>query len=136
MPHTRGTTLSCRSELAQDCFGSQSWVKRLGDCNGRSFCRNAATGRGNGSIEGKSLTLGCSDKWFTVPENAIVASRGFSLTHLLRNHSDRPQPRLHQLRPFRYRESRTPQPKRMAALGVQVHLYGNACLLQRSVVNQ
>jgi hypothetical protein len=29
----------------------------------------------------------------------------------LRNHSDRPQPRLHQLRPSRHRKLRAPQPK-------------------------
>ena len=55
---------------------------------------------------------------------------------LLRNHPDRPQPRLHQLRPSRYRKLRAPQPKRMPALRVQMHLHGNPSLLQRNVVSQ
>ena len=56
--------------------------------------------------------------------------------HLLRNHPDRPQPRLHQLRPSRDRKLRAPQPKRMPALGVQMHLHWNPSLLQRNVVSQ
>jgi hypothetical protein len=36
--------------------------------------------------------------------------------HLLRNHPDRPQPRLHQLRPFRHRKLRASQPKSVPAL--------------------
>jgi hypothetical protein len=44
-------------------------------------------------------------------------------SELLRNHPDRPKPRLHQLRPSRYRKPRTPKPKRMAALCIQMHLH-------------
>src|SRR6266568_590980 len=51
--------------------------------------------------------------------------------HLLRSHPDRFQPRLHQLRPSRYRKLRAPQPKRMPALRIQVHLHGGANLLCR-----
>ena len=55
---------------------------------------------------------------------------------LLRNHPNRPQSRLHQLRPSRYRKLRAPQPKRMSALRIQMHLHGNPSLLQRDVVSQ
>jgi hypothetical protein len=37
---------------------------------------------------------------------------------LLRNHPDRPQPRLYQIRPSRYRKLRAPQPKGMLAFRV------------------
>src|ERR1022692_116345 len=56
--------------------------------------------------------------------------------HLFRNHPDRPQPRLHQLRPCRDREFRAPQPKRMPALRIQMHFHGNASLLRPNVVAQ
>jgi hypothetical protein len=56
--------------------------------------------------------------------------------HLLRNHPDRPQPRLHQLRPSRYRKLRAPQSKCMPALRIQMHLHGNPSVLQRNVVSQ
>jgi hypothetical protein len=39
--------------------------------------------------------------------------------HLLRNHPNRPQPRLHQLRPSRYRKLHAPEPKRMPVLRTQ-----------------
>ncbi len=58
------------------------------------------------------------------------------LEHLLRSHPDRPQPRLHQLRPSGYRKLCAPQPKRMSALGVQMHRHWNPSLLQRNVVSQ
>jgi len=56
--------------------------------------------------------------------------------HLLRNHSDRRQPRLHQLRPSGYRKLRASQTKRMAALRIQMHLHGNAGVLQSNVVSE
>lgn len=55
---------------------------------------------------------------------------------LLRNHADRPQPRLYPLRPVRYRELRAPQPKRMPAFGKQMHLHRNPGVLERDVVRQ
>ena len=56
--------------------------------------------------------------------------------HLLRNHSDRPQPRLHQLRPAGYRKLSAPQPEGMPALRIQMHLHRNPGLLQRNIIDQ
>ena len=61
--------------------------------------------------------------WYAIPE------------YLLRNHPNRPQPRLHQLRPSGYWKLRAPQPERMPALRVQMHLHGNPRVLQRNVVS-
>lgn len=55
---------------------------------------------------------------------------------LLWKHSDRSQPRIYQLRPCRNGKLRAPQPKRMAALRIQMHLHGNAGALERDVVRQ
>ena len=55
---------------------------------------------------------------------------------LLRNHSDRSQPRIYQPRPCRNRKLRAPQPERMAALRIQMHLHGNAGVLERDIVRQ
>src|SRR5947209_9437507 len=41
-----------------------------------------------------------------------------------------------QLRPSGYRKLGAPQPKRMPALRIQMHLHGNPSLLQRNVVSQ
>ena len=51
-------------------------------------------------------------------------------------HSNCLEPRLHQLRPFRYRKFRAPQPKSMAAVRIQVHLRGNPGLLQGNEISQ
>jgi hypothetical protein len=48
---------------------------------------------------------------------------------LVRKHSDRHQPRLHQLRPFRDRKRRAPQPESVSALSVEMHFGGHVCLL-------
>lgn len=70
----------------------------------------------------------------TYPSNQ--ASAGFQVAYLrfkyesLRNHSDRPQPRLPELRPFRDWKLCAPQSEPMPAVCVQVHLHGNAGLLQ------
>lgn len=53
---------------------------------------------------------------------------------LLRNHSDRSQPCLHQLRPCGGWKLRASEPKSMTALGVQMHLHGNSSLFQCSIV--
>ena len=58
-----------------------------------------------------------------------------SQEYLFRNHPNRPQPRLHQLRPSGYWKLRAPQPERMPALRVQMHLHGNPRVLQRNVVS-
>ena len=52
----------------------------------------------------------------------------------LLNHPECHQPRLDQLRPAGYRKLRAAQPKRMPALGVQMHLRGNPGVLQSYVV--
>ena len=59
----------------------------------------------------------------------------FELQLLLRNHPDRLQPRLHQLGPSRDRKLRAPQPERMPALRIQMHLHGNASVLESDVVS-
>src|SRR5256714_5591695 len=59
-----------------------------------------------------------------------VESRG----GLLRNHPDRRQPSLHQLRPARYRKVRASQSERMPAPRIQMHLYGHSGFLERNVV--
>jgi len=65
------------------------------------------------------------------------AANGFYQPVLLRrNHPNCPQPHFHQLRPSRYRKLGAPQPKRMPALGIQMHLHRNVCVLQRNIVNQ
>src|ERR1017187_3553431 len=68
-----------------------------------------------------------SDKsrfWYAIPKR------------LLRNHPNRPQPRLHQLRPCRPRKLRSPQSERVPSLSIQMHLHGNASVLQRNVVSK
>src|SRR6266480_3194144 len=84
----------------------------------RSWKNTSSSGRNGYCESGKSRLS------YAIPE------------HLLRNHPNRPQPRLHQLRPSRDRKLRAPQPKRMPALGVQMHLHWNPSLLQRNVVSQ
>src|ERR1019366_1874405 len=55
---------------------------------------------------------------------------------LLRNHPNRPKPRLHQLRPCRHRKLRSPQSERVPSLSIQMHLHGSASVLQRNVVSK
>src|SRR5262245_44883891 len=52
------------------------------------------------------------------------------------NDPDRPQPLLDELWPFGDGVLRASQPEGMPAVGVQVHLDRNACVLQRVVVHQ
>src|SRR6266480_2574733 len=54
----------------------------------------------------------------------------------LRNHPDRPQPLLNELRPFGDGILGAPQPKGVSAVGIQVHLRRNAGVLQRDVVHE
>src|ERR1022692_3048791 len=62
--------------------------------------------------------------WYAIPKR------------LLRNHPNRPQPRLHQLRPCRHRKLRSPQSERVPSLSIQMLLHGNASVLQRNVVSK
>ena len=82
----------------------------------------------------------CEDRsglypWIRVPDSARTR-RAPLRQHLLRDHPDRAQPCLHQLRPSRRGKPRGPQPKRMSALRIQMHLHKHPSLLQRNVINQ
>src|SRR5437763_7672904 len=55
---------------------------------------------------------------------------------LVRDHPDRPQPRLHQLRPGGGRSIRAPQTERMPALRIQMHLDRDSSFLQPSVITE
>lgn len=74
----------------------------------------------------KTLATGelSPDKWIRTTYQELASNY-----QLVRKHSDRHQPRLHQLRPFRDRKRRAPQPESVSALSVEMHFGGHVCLL-------
>jgi hypothetical protein len=78
----------------------------------------------------KRLDSGETADDFSHAQNQLTPDIEYAVKYeSLRNHSDRPQPRFYQLRPSRYRKLRAPQPERMPALRIQMHLDGNLSVL-------
>src|SRR5207249_1075297 len=91
---------------------------------------------GKDNVCASALTLGSSSYEDEIAAGTVNKCTLTVSGHLLRNHSDRPEPNLHQLRPSRNWKLRAPQSKRMPALRIQMHLHGDAGVLQCDVVSQ
>src|SRR3989442_6733177 len=83
------------------------------------------------------LTPGISCEAHEVDEASSASSPcSTASSDLLRNHSDRPEPRFYQLRPSRNRRFLAAQPKRIPARHIHMHFCGHSSLPERRIVHE